>query len=60
MSVRSKASQALAFSLAENPAMFTSTPYHGRNRTTKSTRPLIPAINSPWLSRDISTDFPPG
>ncbi len=58
MSVMSNASQALAVSLAENPATFTSTPYHGRNRTTKSARPLIPAISSPWLSRDISTDFP--
>ena len=47
MSIVEKTSQALALSLAENPPTDTSTPYHGRNMTTRSARPLIPAINSP-------------
>ena len=59
MSMYEKTSQAFALSLAEKPPTFTSTPYHGRNMTTRSTRPLPPAIISPRLSRDISTDFPP-
>ncbi len=37
-------SHAFTLWLAEKPATFTSTPYHGRNITTSSTSPLTAAI----------------
>jgi len=43
-----------AFSLAENPATFTLTPYHGRNSEMRRTMPPTPALMSPGVNLEVS------
>jgi hypothetical protein len=43
-----------AFSLAENPATFTLTPYQGRKSAMRRTTPPTPALMSPDVNLEVS------